>query len=247
MGGAGDGQLKRKKNWFIFMAVLGLCLAFALSRPAFENKWEVWQMSLAGQVIVVDAGHGGDDPGAISKSGVIEKEVALKIARQLRDYLQQSGAYVIMTREADVDLAERGTRGHRKRKVEDLHARAQLIQEAEPHFMVSIHLNSIGSSRWYGAQTFYHPAHEESKRLARLIQHRLIHDLGNTTRAAKPDNRIYLLKSVSVPAVMVEAGFLSNAAEAELLSQAAYQDKVAASIYKGILSYYAGEIPPDLK
>lgn len=234
----------KKRRWAL-LALLGLCLAFVLSKPTFENKWAVWQMPLAGQVIVLDAGHGGDDPGAVSQSGVLEKDVALNIAMDLRDYLQQSGAYVVMTRETDTDLADEGTRGYRRRKVEDLKARVQLIKETKPNFVISIHLNSIGSSRWYGAQTFYHPAFDESKRLAHLIQHQLIQDLGNTTRVAKQNSEVFLLKSAHVPAVLVEAGFLSNQREAELLGQEQYQDRIAASIYKGVLAYFAGDTPPS--
>lgn len=235
----------RKKRRWVLLALLGLCLALVLSQPTFESNWTVWQMPLAGQVIVVDAGHGGDDPGAVSQSGILEKDVALNIASELRDYLQQSGAYVVMTRETDTDLADKGTQGYRKRKVEDLQARVQLIKETEPNFVISIHLNSIGSSRWFGAQTFYHPAFGESKRLAHLIQHRIIQDVGNTTRVAKADSEIFLLKSAHVPAVMVEVGFLSNLREAELLGQEPYQDRLATSIYKGVLAYFAGETPPS--
>lgn len=237
---------KFKRKYWIVLIVIGLSLALLLSQPTFEQHWQTEQMPLAGQVIVLDAGHGGDDPGAISRSGVVEKEVALEIALKLRDYLQQSGAYVIMTRETDEDLAQEGTRGFRRRKVEDLQARVHLIKETEPNFVISIHLNSIGSSRWRGAQTFYHPAYEQSKRLAHLIQYQLIENMENTTRVAKQDSNIFLLKSSHVPAVMVEVGFLSNPEEAELLSQERYQRKLASSIYKGVLAYFSGERPPDL-
>lgn len=233
----------KKKHW-VLLAILGLCLAVLLSLPTFEHRWEVWQMPLAGQVIVLDAGHGGPDPGAVSRDGVVEKDVALNIALRLRDYLQQSGAYVVMTRETDTDLADEGIKGVRNRKVEDLEARVKLIQETDPHFVVSIHLNSIGSSRWYGAQTFYHPVFEESKRLAHLIQRQLVHDLKNTTRVAKQDSQIYLLKSSHVPAVMVEVGFLSHPQEARLLGEDDYQERLAASIYRGVLAYFAGEELP---
>lgn len=235
-----------KKHW-VLLAILGLCLAVLLSIPTFERRWEVWQMPLAGQVIVLDAGHGGPDPGAVSRDGVLEKDIALNIALRLRDYLQQSGAYVVMTRETDTDLADEGTKGVRNRKVEDLKARVKLIKETDPHFVVSIHLNSMGSPRWHGAQTFYHPVFEESKRLAHLIQHQLVQDLKNTTRVAKQDSRIYLLKSSHVPAVMVEVGFLSHPQEAQLLGEDAYQERLAASIYRGVLAYLAGEEPRVLK
>lgn len=231
-------------HWLL-LVVVGLCLAIVLTQPTFQLHESISEMQLAGQVIVVDAGHGGDDPGAVSQSGVLEKEVALQIALKLRDYLQQSGAYVVMTREEDRDLADSSTRGYRKRKVADLQARAQLIKEVEPNLVISIHLNSIGSSRWHGAQTFYNPTIEESKRLAELIQHQLILNMENTNRVAKQDSRIFLLKAAHVPAAMVEVGFLSHAREAELLSQEPYQNRLAASIYKGVLAYLSGETLSD--
>lgn len=239
--------MRWKKKYWLLLMIVGICLAVVMTQPTFEHNWSVSEMPLAGQVIVLDAGHGGDDPGAVSRSGVREKEVALQIALKLRDYLQQSGAYVVMTRESDKDLAAKGTKGYRKRKVEDLQARVKLIKDTEPNFVVSIHLNSIGSSRWFGAQTFYNPTYEDSKRLAHLIQNQMIQDMENTTRIAKQDSSIFLLKSSHVPAVMVEVGFLSNAGEAELLSQEPYQNRLAASIYKGVLAYLAGETPPGME
>lgn len=238
---AGWHLTKWKKVHWLLLIVIGICLAIVFSHPTFQFDGPGSEVPLAGQVVVVDAGHGGDDPGAVSRSGVLEKEVALQIALKLRDYLQQSGAYVVMTREEDRDLADSGTKGYRKRKVADLHARVQLIEQVQPNFVISIHLNSIGSPRWYGAQTFYNPTIEESKRLAHLIQQQLVFNMENTTRVAKQDNSIFLLKSAQVPAVMVEVGFLSNVEEAKLLSQESYQNRLASSIYKGVLAYLAGE------
>lgn len=225
--------------------VLGVSAAALLSMFTFDDQLTLKQMPLFGQVIVLDPGHGGPDPGAVSENGILEKEIALSIALKLRDYLQQTGAYVVMTREIDTDLAGEETRGYRNRKVEDLKARAQLIRETEPNFVISIHLNSIPSSRWSGAQTFYHPAFEDSQRLAEHIQRRLTEDLKNTTRLAKQDSDIFLLKTSRVPAVMVEVGFLSNPYEADLLTRDAYQNKLAASIYRGILAFLSSDSHPD--
>lgn len=234
------------RKWLLIVAIVGLTTAVVLSIPSFKAKWTVGGMPLSGQIIVVDAGHGGPDPGAVSAKGVLEKDINLNIAQSLRNYLQQSGAYVVMTRESDTDLANGGTPGLRKRKVEDLHARVQIIKETEPNLVISIHLNSMPSPRWSGAQTFYHPALEQSEQLAVIIQRQLIDDLRNTTRAAKQTSDIYVLKAAHVPAVLVEAGFLSNPAEAELLNDRAYQERLAASIYRGVLSYFAkNEGEPD--
>ena len=189
----------------------------------------------------------GADGGAVSKSGVVEKEVALKIALHLRDYLQEAGALVVMTREKDTDLADSGTRGLSRRKTEDLMRRVRIVKESGADALVSIHLNAIPSPRWKGAQTFYHPESEENKKLASFIQAELIRNLGNTNRLPKQNGDIFILKASPVPAAMVEVGFLSNPEEAARLGDEKYQKKLAAAIYYGILRYYTEEnLPPEM-
>ena len=191
------------------MAV-GLGLIFALILSFWGERPTSLHMPLSGYVIAIDPGHGGPDGGAVSKSGVVEKEITLKVALLLRDYLQEAGALVIMTRETDTDLAEEGTKGYSKRKTQDLMRRVRMIKEKQADTLVSIHLNAIPSPRWSGAQTFYHPSLEESRVLATFIQSELIHNLGNTTRLPKQREDIYILKASEIPASMVEIGFLSN-------------------------------------
>lgn len=201
-------------------------------------------MSLTGKVIVIDPGHGGPDGGA-GGDGVVEKDIALEVAQDLKDYLQQAGALVLMTREKDTDLADEDTKGLSRRKTEDLNQRVEFVKKADPDLLISLHLNAIPSSRWHGAQTFFQPRLEESEQLAKFIQGSLRHHLENTTRIAKAINNVYLLKSVDVPAALVEIGFLSNPTEKELLSNEPYQKKTAASIYEGILRYYTKEPVPE--
>jgi N-acetylmuramoyl-L-alanine amidase len=203
-----------------------------------QTSWSA--LPLAGRVIALDAGHGGLDGGAVSASGIVEKEITLAIALLLRDYLQEAGAAVIMTREDDSEHVNPGVIG---RKRQDLTKRVEIVNNSNADLMISIHLNSIGSSRWRGAQTFYQPNRsEDHARLAKLIQAELIRNLENTNRAAKPlDRNILLMREVNVPAALVEVGFLSNPEEAALLSSPEYQKKVAAAIYRGILRYASGE------
>jgi len=138
-------------------------------------------------------------------------------------------------------LADEDTRGLSRRKVQDLHRRADLVNESDAELFVSIHLNSIPSPKWRGAQTFYSGKLIESKIAAELIQEELVNHLKNTDREAKEINHVYLLKSVKKPAVLVEAGFLSNPDERRLLMDKDYQEKVADAIYKGILRYFTDE------
>ncbi|WP_138496022.1 N-acetylmuramoyl-L-alanine amidase CwlD [Paenibacillus pinistramenti] len=226
----------------LFMAVLLTLLAGILFYEVpVKRVSNYWSLPLAGKVIALDPGHGGPDGGASSKDGTIEKEINLSVALYLRDYLQQAGAIVYMTREDDKDLADTDTSGYSKRKTEDLKKRVRLIEEKEAKLMVSIHMNSIPSNKWRGAQTFYHPSHPESKVFADLVQEELRTNLENTDRIAKSADYVYLLKELKIPSVLVEVGFLSNPDESKLLGDEDYQRKVAASIYKGILRYEAGE------
>ncbi|WP_028609622.1 N-acetylmuramoyl-L-alanine amidase CwlD [Paenibacillus harenae] len=224
----------------LIIAVTGLLLSQTM--PA-SSTWSYWTLPLSGKTVAIDAGHGGVDGGAVSKQGVIEKDLNLAIALYLRDYLQQAGAIVIMTREGDYDLATGDARAYSKRKTEDLKKRVALIRESNPYAVISIHMNSIPSAKWSGAQTFYHPDnHPENRILATFIQDEIKRNLENTTRVAATQKDVYVLKALeNVPTALVEVGFLSNPGEAQRLADTEYQRKVAASIYEGILRYSSGE------
>lgn len=202
-----------------------------------------WNLPLSGRIIILDPGHGGPDGGAVGEE-VLEKHIALNVAKKLRDYLQQQGALVLLTREDDSDLADKDTRGYSRRKVEDLKKRVQFINQSEADLFISIHLNAIPSPRWRGAQTFYYDSFIENERLAKFIQAELRRNLENTDRSAKVINTVYLLKYAKKPGALVEVGFLSNPEERKLLDSDSYQIKLAASIYKGVLRYFSNEKSP---
>lgn len=228
-----NGILKLVMSATLVMLVIFL---FTYELPT-TRTWTYWTMPLSGKVIAIDPGHGGPDGGAVSKGGLVEKDVNLAISRYLRDYLQQAGALVVMTREEDRDLASDGTKGYSKRKTEDLLNRVQLIQTQKAGMSISIHLNSIPSSKWRGAQTFYYSANAEGKKLAESIQSEIRGNLNNTDRVSKTEDEFYLLKTLPIPAVLVEVGFLSNPEEARLMADTVYQKRVAESIYRGIVRY----------
>ncbi|MYL65849.1 N-acetylmuramoyl-L-alanine amidase CwlD [Bacillus hwajinpoensis] len=235
------------KKWYKRFGVATgiIVLLFIINyKFAIDSSWDAWHLPLSGQVIVIDPGHGGADGGAVGDN-VVEKDIALKISLKLRDYLQEAGALVIMTRETDTDLASEGTKGLSNRKAEDLRKRVELINEGSHHLFVSIHLNAIPSSQWSGAQTFYNPVNEESKALSRFIQDEIKRNLENTNRLAKNMDSVYLLREAEIPGSLVEVGFLSNPSERELLNTDTYQNKVAASIYQGIIRYATNESVPE--
>jgi N-acetylmuramoyl-L-alanine amidase len=241
---------KRVVVWMTFQGGLKIALSAWLALMAIfiltyelpaTKTWTYWTMPLSGKVIALDAGHGGADGGAESKEGLVEKNINLGIALYLRDYLQQAGAIVVMTREEDKDLANVNTKGYSKRKTEDLKQRVKYVTQNKADLFISVHLNSIPSSRLSGAQTFYSLSNLDNAVLASLIQNELKNNLLNTKRIAETIKTMYLLKNLKMPSVLVEVGFLSNPVEAKLMADQSYQQKVAASIYQGILRYYSGE------
>ncbi|MDI4643425.1 N-acetylmuramoyl-L-alanine amidase CwlD [Cohnella hashimotonis] len=222
------------------VALLGVLLWAEI--PALETGGQGYlKTPLTGKTIALDAGHGGVDGGAVSRDGVIEKDINMALVLQLRDYLQQAGAVVYLTREGDHDLADPNVKGYSKRKTQDLLKRTALIVGKRPDIALTIHMNSVPSAKWSGAQTFYYPSNTEGGRLATLVQAEIRESVGNTNRVALTKDNVYLLKALKMPTALVEVGFLSNPNESRLLAGEGYQTKVAAALYRGILRYAEGE------
>lgn len=233
--------MAKQKKVLLWVACFLLLLSIVTYEYPMSESWTAWSLPLSGAIIAIDPGHGGFDGGAVSKAGLVEKDVALNISLYLRDFLQEAGALVIMTREIDDDLAD-GAQGRKKRA--DIQQRVRLINSSHADLAVSIHLNAIPSPKWHGAQTFYYPAKLENQTLAFLIQDEIKNKLENTTRFAKQKSDMYLLKHVEMASVLVEVGFLSNPEEASKLATEKYQKSMANAIYQGILRYYGGESIP---
>ncbi|MGN0312176.1 MAG: N-acetylmuramoyl-L-alanine amidase [Lachnospiraceae bacterium] len=190
----------------------------------------------AGYTIVVDSGHGGQDPGKIGVDGQVEKDLNLAIATSLQEKLVEHNVHVIMTRTEDVTA----TGEVNSSKGEDMNARIRMINDENVDLCVSIHQNSYTSSDIHGAQAFYYTASEEGKALANSIQNRLVSDVDpENTRVEKADSSYYILVHSSCPTVIVECGFLSNPEEAKKLSDKEYQEKTATAICDGILDYFS--------
>ncbi|MGG3571044.1 N-acetylmuramoyl-L-alanine amidase CwlD [Bacillus gobiensis] len=228
--------MKKRLKWFVFL--IGFVALLFIFQYQFTNdsSWKPWNLPLSGKIIYLDPGHGGPDGGA-SGSDLQEKDIALNVSLKIKDYLQEQGALVLMTREDDRDLAPAEMKGYSKRKAEDLRSRVKMINESEADMYLSIHLNAIPSAKWSGAQSFYYGKYEENEKLAKFVQDELRRNLENTDRKAKRIHGIYLMQNVTKPGSLVEIGFLSNPGEAKQLSQPNYQDQIAASIYEGILRY----------
>ncbi|MFD1363569.1 N-acetylmuramoyl-L-alanine amidase CwlD [Lentibacillus salinarum] len=228
--------------WGLGFVLLALLIQYPIQKTA--STWETWSLPLSGKTIVIDPGHGGADGGAVGKDDTLEKDIALAVAKKTRDFLQQSGALIYLTREDDKDLAVEDTKGLSRRKAEDIRKRLQFIHDKDADLFITLHLNALSSEKWHGAQTFYHPKEEKSKHLAEVVQAEITRNLDNTTRSSLALNNVYLLKHAEVPGALIEIGFLSNEQEREQLKQDAYQKKMAGSIYEGIMRY-ATEDPEE--
>jgi N-acetylmuramoyl-L-alanine amidase len=205
----------------------------------------LWQGSIAvvshsekGYIVMLDPGHGGYDPGAITKQGVYEKSINLQVAQKVKEMLSPSGIKVFLTREEDIDHVPDGVRGKSTKKQIDLNRRIELANEANADIFVSLHVNATVTGKQSGSETFYHYQSESGKKLAELIQQELIKIPGMNRRIAKPGD-FYIIKNTSMPAVIVEVGYLSSVKEQEKLQQSWYQDQLARAIAKGIANYFA--------
>jgi N-acetylmuramoyl-L-alanine amidase len=190
------------------------------------------------RVIILDAGHGGVDGGAVGNSGTVEKYINLLITQKLKGYLDLFGYTTLMLREGDEGLYEDKGR-IRDKKLQDLDNRKSLIKNYDGDIFISIHLNKFSEEKYYGAQVFYEKGDEASHKLATRLQQQLIKDLNNgNNRIEKASSGYFLLKGNEMPSAIIECGFLSNSNEEALLKNEAYQNKIAFAIFKGINDYY---------
>lgn len=225
---------------------LELIMSVALILCAFLLAGRGWEMALGERVtegtdqkvVVVDAGHGGRDPGKVGVDGCLEKDLNLEIAKKVQAILEQQDIKVIMIRDTDKGLYEEQTSN---KKVQDMKNRCALINETEPDCVVSIHQNSYHEEYVSGAQVFYYSSSAEGKALAEALQSELISYADpENHRQAKANDSYYLLKKTEAPIAIVECGFLSNWKEAAKLQDDGYQSRIAWAVSMGILTYLNG-------
>lgn len=232
--------MSRFRYRLLSAAVVAVFLGGLLWAAQTENA--VWKEgalrgSAAGErpCVVIDAGHGGDDPGKVGINGAKEKDINLQIAFRVKEYLEENDIEVVLTRTSEDGLYDAGAPN---KKVQDMKRRIQLIDEVAPEVTVSIHQNSYPEEYVHGAQVFYYNGSTEGQKLAESIQGQLIETVDpENNRRIKANDSYYLLKKTEIPIVIVECGFLSNSKEAEKLCQESYQNRVAWAISMGILRY----------
>ena len=189
-------------------------------------------------IVVIDAGHGGEDSGAIGSTGVLEKDLNLEIASEIGHQLVERGYIVVYTRTDDRLLYtdEENIKGIRK--ISDLKNRCKIALRYPDSVFVSVHMNSYGDAKYSGLQVYYSENNEGSARLAQQIQNKVRNELQpENTRQTKNGDGLYVLENVKNPAVLIECGFLSNVEECEKLSEKEYQKSLSFSIVCGIIEY----------
>ena len=223
------------------VSLLGIFLFGGLLYAAFQEPPSLPMAASAAAekpVIVIDAGHGGEDSAAVD-NGLFEKDINLRIALKLRDMLTVCGYEVRMTRETDISVYDKTAGTTREKKVSDLKNRTAMINSDPGQILVSIHQNKFEQPQYYGTQIFYAAQVPQSEKLAGAVRQSVTGLLQpENKRELKPaDQNIYILNHAEVPAVIVECGFLSNAEEAAKLSDDSYQQQMAFAIGCGVMSY----------
>ncbi len=231
---------KKKIISFVLLVLICVLTLFAEKRakttPTFSKTETKPQ-------VILDAGHGGFDGGAVASDGTVEKDINLKITLSLSNFLKAAGYDVILTRETDVSTDDVETDKITTRKKSDLKNRLELMRDYPDAVFVSIHLNKFTTSAANGSQVFYSGTNEKSHILGDAIQKNIISLLqpDNTRVNKKATSSTYILYNATLPAVLVECGFLSNSAELKLLKEEEYQNKMAFCIFCGITEYFSND------
>ncbi len=230
----------KKKIVCILLLILAVLLSGIMMRCVRRAEAaNGFTLPITNRVIVIDAGHGGVDVGA-SDNGLSEKDINLEVAKLVREYIEEGGGEVIMSREEDVGTHDPDRESGISQKKSDLTERKKLSDEYGADAFVSVHMNKFPEEKYKGAQVFYSKSSDESKKLADSMQKSVKDTLkDNNERVAKADERdVFILKDTNCPSVIVECGFLSNPEEAKLLKDKKYQEKLAWGIYLGIVDFF---------
>lgn len=188
--------------------------------------------------VVIDAGHGGEDGGAVNDDGVLEKDINLVVSNDISDLLYFLGFDVVQTRTTDTALDTEADTVH-LRKVADMKKRLEIFNSKNSNVVISIHQNKFSKSKYHGTQVFFSPNNPKSQTLAENIKQSVKKQLqpDNERECKKADSGIFLLKNAQTPAVIVECGFISNAEECKKLLSEDYQKQISFAIVTGFLDY----------
>jgi len=229
-----------KDAFFYFVLLFGtLTLGVLIFNLIRTTKFTSTEPSFDFDTIIIDAGHGGEDGGAVAKDGTLEKDINLDIALKLNEILSSSGYCTLMTREKDVSIYDRDqNKNLRQKKVSDMQNRLDLINSSPSNILISIHQNKFPNKKYSGTQVFFSKNNKSSEILAKSVQSSIKSLIQpQNDREIKPANKnIFILHNSKVPAIIVECGFISNEEELKNLINPEYQSKIASAIYNGILN-----------
>lgn len=218
--------------FFVLFALFGLKQQFRMEKTVF------FPTRTPNSVLIIDAGHGGEDGGAVSNSGTIESHINLEIALRVAALSDLYGIHHVLLRDSDCSLHDDTCNTLREKKVSDLRNRVNMIENTENAVLLSIHQNTFSNQRYRGAQVFY-GTHEDSLSYAKIVQS-ILHskiDPENTRVPAKIPSSVYLMNHITCPAILVECGFLSNPEEDTLLNTKEYQTKIALALTASYIHY----------
>ena len=225
----------------ILCFLLILTVAVNLSSAYFKGSEEYTNEVIAlanNRTVIIDAGHGGEDCGAIGANGVYEKDLNLSMATALGEEFSKQGYAVIYTRLDDRLLYTKEENIHGIRKISDLKNRCKIGAETPDALFISIHMNSFSQSKYSGTHVYYSEKNDESYQIAMSVQSKIKNDLQpDNNRVPKPGKDIYLLENLDNPAILIECGFLTNPDECKKLSEKEYQKQLSFSILCGIIEY----------
>ena len=226
----------------LICGILSVVLIISCALMKYNSKVNVPTQAKVYQdkVIIIDAGHGGFDGGAVADDGTVEKNINLSIALKLGKMLSLHGYKVIYTRTEDTGTEDDSSLEIKNRKKSDLNNRLELMKKYPNGIFVSVHLNKFTSGSAVGAQVFYSPAFDEARYISQSIQESIkaILQTANDRVIKKGTKSTYLLHNAHIPSIIVECGFLSNADELQKLKNEDYQNQMAFSIFNGIIKSY---------
>ncbi len=226
------------KSMKLTLSIIGCFVLLAVCARITERALPTSADTAEKPVIVIDAGHGGLDSGAVGITGVLEKDVNLSIVLALKDMFEMSGFKVVLTRDEDISIYSPGVEGIRNQKLSDMDNRLKIIQSYPDSIFLCVHQNNFTDPKYFGGQMFYNNNHPDNRTLATIMQRRFAElRPGNDREIKLSGDELFLLKSNPNPSLMIECGFLSNPEEEQLLSTWEFQQKVAFTIYSGVLEF----------
>lgn len=230
--------MKHLINYGYYFIIAVVLIVIVFCNVTFSDS-AVSSDSVDSPLIIIDAGHGGKDGGAVAPDGTEEQHLNLAIALEMNNYLEKKGYKTLLVRDDNNSIHDVNANTIREQKVSDIRNRLKISESHKNSIYVSVHQNYFTESKYHGTQVFYSPNNPESEVLASYVQKSVVKKLqpDNTRQIKKCDKSVYLMYKTHTVAILAECGFLSNSDELAKLKDNAYQKKIAAAICDGLIEY----------